>query len=68
VPVSLIQDGQVLRGTVDCLIRRPDGALVVVEVKTGAPRPEHRRQLDAYLGAIQALGPSIRATGVLVHP
>ena len=68
VPVSLIQDGQVLRGTVDCLIRRPDGALLVVEVKTGAPRPEHRRQLDAYLGAIQALGPSIRATGVLVHP
>jgi len=68
VPVSLIQDGRVLRGTIDCLIRRPDGALVVVEVKTGAPRPEHHRQLDAYLGAIQALGPSIRATGVLVHP
>ena len=36
VPVSLVQDGRVLRGTIDCLIRRPDGALVVVEVKTGA--------------------------------
>ena len=68
VPVSLVQDGRVLRGTIDCLIRRPDGALVVVEVKTGPPRPEHHRQLDAYLGAIQALGPSIRATGFLVHP
>jgi ATP-dependent helicase/nuclease subunit A len=68
VPVSLVQDGRVLRGTIDCLIRRPDGALVVVEVKTGPPRPEHQRQLAAYLGAIQALGPAIRATGCLVHP
>ena len=68
VPVSLAQDGRVLRGTIDCLIRRPDGALVVIEVKTGPPRPEHQRQLAAYLGAIQALGPGIRATGCLVHP
>jgi ATP-dependent exoDNAse (exonuclease V) beta subunit len=68
VPVSLVQDGQVLRGTIDCLIRRPDGTLVVVEVKTGPPRPEHERQLQAYLGAIQALGSAIRATGCLVHP
>jgi RecB family exonuclease len=68
VPVSLVQDGHVLRGTVDCLLRRPDGALVVIEVKTGPPRPEHQRQLEAYLAAIQALGPGIRATGCLVHP
>jgi RecB family exonuclease len=68
VPVSLAQDGRILRGTIDCLIRRPDGALVVVEVKTGPPRPEHQRQLAAYLGAVQALGPGIRATGCLVHP
>ena len=68
VPVSLVRDGRVLRGTIDCLIRRPDGALVVVEVKTGPLRPEHQRQLEAYLGAIQALGPAIRATGCLVHP
>jgi ATP-dependent helicase/nuclease subunit A len=68
VPVSLAQDGRVLRGTIDCLIRRPDGDLVVVEVKTGPPRPEHQRQLQAYLGAVQALGPAIRATGCLIHP
>jgi len=68
VPVSLVQDGRVLRGTIDCLIRRPDGALMVIEIKTGPPRPEHQRQLDAYLGAIQALGPAIRATGCLLHP
>ncbi len=68
VPVSLVQDGRVLRGTVDCLLRRPDGALVVIEVKTGPPRPEHQRQLEAYLAAIQALGSGIRATGCLVQP
>jgi len=32
VPVSLAQDGRVLRGTIDCLIRRPDGAHVFLEV------------------------------------
>ena len=68
VPVSCLESGVVRRGTIDCLIRRPDGALVVVEVKTGPPRPEHQRQLEAYLGAIQALGPAVRATGRLVHP
>jgi ATP-dependent helicase/nuclease subunit A len=68
VPVSLVEDGCVLRGTVDCLIRRPDGSLIVVEVKTGAPRPAHARQLEVYLAAIQRLGPGIRATGCLVHP
>ena len=68
VPVSLLEDGHVLRGTVDCLIRRPDGSLIVVEVKTGPPRPAHARQLETYLAAIQRLGPGIRATGRLVHP
>jgi ATP-dependent exoDNAse (exonuclease V) beta subunit len=33
----------VLRGTIDCLIRRPDGSIVVVEIKTGKPRGWHRR-------------------------
>jgi ATP-dependent helicase/nuclease subunit A len=68
VPVSLLEDGRVLRGTVDCLIRRPDGSLIVVEVKTGPPRPSHLRQLETYVAAIQRLGPAIRATGRLVHP
>jgi ATP-dependent helicase/nuclease subunit A len=68
VPLSFLEDGRVLRGTIDCLIRRPDGSLVVVEIKTGPPRPEHDRQLDAYLAAIRAVEPGIRATGCLVHP
>jgi ATP-dependent helicase/nuclease subunit A len=68
VPLSFLEDGRVLRGTIDCLIRRPGGDLVVVEIKSGPPRPEHERQLDAYLAAIRALEPGIRATGCLVHP
>jgi RecB family exonuclease len=68
VPLSLFEDGRVLRGTIDCLVRRPDGALLVIEVKTGPPRPEHARQLETYLAAIRALGAEIRATGCLVHP
>jgi ATP-dependent helicase/nuclease subunit A len=68
VPLSLFEDGRVLRGTIDCLVRRPDGTLLVIEVKTGPPRPEHGRQLETYLAAIRALGPGIRATGCLVHP
>jgi ATP-dependent helicase/nuclease subunit A len=68
VPLSLREDGRVLRGTIDCLVRRPDGSLLVIEVKTGPPRPEHVRQLETYLAAIRGLGPGIRATGCLVHP
>jgi len=68
VPLSLQEDGRVLRGTIDCLVRRPDGSWLVIEVKTGPPRPEHARQLETYLAAIRALGPGIRATGCLVHP
>jgi ATP-dependent helicase/nuclease subunit A len=68
VPLSFLEDGRVLRGTIDCLIRRPGGDLVVIEIKTGPPRPEHERQLDAYLAAIRAVEPGIRATGCLVHP
>jgi ATP-dependent helicase/nuclease subunit A len=68
VPLSLYEDGRVLRGTIDCLVRRPDGTLLVIEVKTGPPRPEHAHQLETYLAAIRALGPGIRATGCLVHP
>ena len=68
VPLSLHEDGRVLRGTIDCLVRRPDGSLLVIEVKTGPARPEHARQLEIYLAAFRALGPAIRATGCLVHP
>jgi ATP-dependent helicase/nuclease subunit A len=62
------RDPIVLRGTIDCLVRERDGSLVVLEFKTGAPKPEHRRQLDVYIEAVRALFPSASVTGRVVYP
>ena len=48
---------RVLRGTIDCLIRQPDGSIVVLEFKTGTPSREHVDQLDLYVRAARALFP-----------
>ena len=55
------------RGVIDCLARRPDGRVTVLEFKTGRPRPEHRRQLDAYVRAARALFPGAAVDGRLVY-
>ena len=47
----------VVRGRIDCLVERPDGALVIVEFKTGRPRPEHGAQVAIYLEALRAAVP-----------
>ncbi len=49
--------GDIVRGTVDCLVIQPSGHAVVVEFKTGRRRPEHERQLEVYAAAIQAAWP-----------
>jgi ATP-dependent helicase/nuclease subunit A len=58
----------VLRGTIDCLIRRKDGSVVVVEFKSGTPAPVHRRQLDLYVAAARALFPASKVEGRLIYP
>ena len=68
VPCSTLVDGRILRGTIDCLVRCRDGALVVVEIKTGRPRPAHARQLALYVSAMRGLAPGTHATGLLIHP
>jgi len=71
VPFSLrVPDdpGRIVRGSIDCLVRRPDGTWVVVEIKTGRPRPEHHAQLQTYVRAAQELCPDARVSGVLIHP
>ena len=55
VPFSLRADGRILRGTIDCLIRHPDGSIRVLEFKTGRPREEHARQVDVYRRAAEAV-------------
>ena len=59
---------RVLRGTIDCLVRRPDGTLVIIEFKTGAPSPSHQAQLDIYLEAARAMFPGTPVQGRIVYP
>ena len=60
----------VVRGTIDCLVRKPDGRVTVVEFKTGRARASHRLQLDLYVRAARALAPAAGAPtvdGVLIY-
>ena len=59
VPFSMLLavegTSRVVRGTIDCLVRKGDGRATVVEFKTGCARDAHRRQLDLYVRAARAL-------------
>jgi ATP-dependent helicase/nuclease subunit A len=59
-------DGGVTRGTIDCLVRMPD-QVVVVEFKTGRPRPEHSHQAALYARAAAYLLPGHQVEVRLVH-
>jgi ATP-dependent helicase/nuclease subunit A len=70
VPFSLLLDGsppRFVRGVIDCLVRKPDGAWLVVEVKTGRPHPDHQQQLDLYVRAAQRVLQGERVAGVLLY-
>src|SRR5439155_20542806 len=69
VPFSVREAGsqKILRGTFDCLVRRADGGVTVVELKTGKPIPEHEQQLDIYLTAARALFPGTAVEGTLIY-
>jgi ATP-dependent helicase/nuclease subunit A len=60
-------DGTVVRGTFDCLVERVTGAIEVLEFKTGQPAAEHRRQLETYVAAAQALFPDRIVQGRLIY-
>jgi ATP-dependent exoDNAse (exonuclease V) beta subunit len=70
VPFSLHDpdSAAILRGTIDCLVQRPDGAVTVIEFKTGARRTFHERQLSIYVRAAAALFPSSKVEGALIYP
>ena len=57
----------ILRGTIDCLIQRQDGSVVVLEVKTGSAKEIDQRQLDVYVTAARALFPHAHVEGRLVY-
>jgi ATP-dependent exoDNAse (exonuclease V) beta subunit len=68
VPFSWrVESGDVLRGTIDCLVVRPDGSVVVVDFKTGRERPGHREQLDVYVRAAATMFPDRRVDGILLY-
>ena len=56
-----------VRGVIDCLSRRPDGRVTVIEFKTGAARPEHEAQLALYVEAARALFPGRPVDGRLLY-
>jgi ATP-dependent helicase/nuclease subunit A len=62
------EDGRVLRGTIDCLVQRGDGSFLVLEFKTGRPRPEHRAQVDLYKRAADRMFAGARVDTLLVYP
>jgi hypothetical protein len=58
----------IVRGTIDCIVRRPGGELTVLEFKTGRPRPEHEVQLQVYLAVTRDLFPSATVDGFVIYP
>jgi len=59
---------EIIVGTIDCLAKGRDNYVTVLEFKTGTARPEHRRQLDAYLAAARAMFPDAKVDGRIVYP
>jgi ATP-dependent helicase/nuclease subunit A len=68
VPFSVRRGSGVLRGTIDCLIRRPDGSLLVIEFKSGRPVPAHQAQLNSYVEAAGLMFPGSPVEGRLIYP
>jgi ATP-dependent helicase/nuclease subunit A len=62
------EGGVIRRGTIDCLLSKDDGPVIVMEIKTGGPHPCHEAQLAEYVEAARALFPDGQATGVLLYP
>jgi ATP-dependent exoDNAse (exonuclease V) beta subunit len=48
-------DGPILRGVIDCLVVPAEGPPVILEFKTGEPRPEHAVQVERYAAAIREI-------------
>jgi len=68
VPFSTVQPGgAILRGRIDCVVVS-DQLMTVLELKTGAPHPDHERQLAVCVEALRARHPGVKVEGRLVYP
>ncbi|MEW6321290.1 MAG: UvrD-helicase domain-containing protein [Acidobacteriota bacterium] len=61
------EDGSIVRGVIDCLVREAPDRMLVVEFKTGERAPEHEVQLGLYVRAVEALYPGATVTGRLFY-
>ncbi len=59
---------RLVRGVVDCLIRRRDGGLTILEFKTGEPRVEHEQQARQYAAAVRAALGADRVDVKILYP
>ena len=59
---------EIATGTIDCLARGRDDRMTVLEFKTGAARPEHRRHLESYMVAARSMFPDAKVDGRIVYP
>ena len=63
VPFSLADGKRIIRGTIDALIRRPDGSITVIALQTGAPVPKHEQRLALILDAARQMFPTATVNG-----
>jgi len=49
------------------VLKRTNGAIEVLEVKTGRPTAAHERQLEIYVAAARALFPDAAVDGRLIY-
>ena len=66
VPFTMRHEGQVVRGTIDCLVLAA-GRATVLEFKTGRPRADHDAQLALYRQAVEQLFPGLAIDARLVY-
>ncbi|HEV8393359.1 MAG TPA: UvrD-helicase domain-containing protein [Vicinamibacterales bacterium] len=67
VPFALRQDGAVVRGSIDCLVRLGPADVTVLEFKTGRPRPEHTGQVALYASVAERLFPGATVVPKLIY-
>jgi hypothetical protein len=67
VPFAMREGDQLVRGTIDCLVSRGAGELVVIEFKTGRRRAAHQDQAAFYERAAGLIFPRHHVTAHIVY-
>jgi ATP-dependent helicase/nuclease subunit A len=63
VPFSLARGSRILRGTIDCIVRRADGSVLILALAAGQAIPGHEATLALYLQAARAIFPGADVNG-----